>query len=72
MAAAQVDEVTGAARLLKGGRAWSAVVKMSDFDEVEREIAAGRPVILSHRWEPGDLEGAPVSRSNGHLIVVAG
>jgi hypothetical protein len=61
-----------AARLHKGGRGWSAVVKMDGFDPVEREIAAGRPVILSHRWERGDLEGAPVSRSNGHLIVVVG
>jgi hypothetical protein len=63
-----------AARLLNGdGRGgWSAVVHMSGFEPVEREIAAGRPVILSHRWERGDLEGAPVSRSNGHLIVVAG
>jgi hypothetical protein len=62
-----------AARLLNGGRGgWSAVVKMDGFDPVEREIAAGRPVILSHRWEPGDLENAPVSRSNGHLIVVVG
>jgi hypothetical protein len=45
---------------------------MDGFDPVEREIAAGRPVILSHRWELGDLENAPVSRSNGHLIVVVG
>jgi hypothetical protein len=64
---------SAAARLLNGGRTgWSAVVKMDGFDPVEREIAAGRPVILSHRWEPGDLENAPVSRSNGHLIVVVG
>ncbi len=59
-----------AARLLKGG--WSAVVKMAGFDEVEREIAARRPVVLSHRWERGDLRNAPVSRSSGHLIVVVG
>ncbi|MBC8101765.1 MAG: C39 family peptidase [Cytophagales bacterium] len=60
-----------AARLLKGG-GWSAVVKMTGFDGLEREIAARRPVVLSHRWERGDLRGAPVSRSNGHLIVVTG
>lgn len=63
---------TGAvARLLKGG-GWSAVVKMTGFDEVEREIAAGRPVALSHRWQPGDLSNAPISRSSGHLIVAVG
>jgi hypothetical protein len=59
-----------AARLLKGG--WAAVAKLTGFHEVEREITARRPVILSHRWERGDLSGAPVSRSNGHLVVVAG
>lgn len=61
-----------AARLLKGGGGWAAVVKMTGFDEVEREIAARRPVILSHRWNRGDLHNAPVSRSNGHLIVAVG
>ncbi len=61
---------TGVAARLLGG--WAAVAKMAGFDEVEREIAARRPVILSHRWERGDLTGAPVSRSNGHLIVAVG
>jgi hypothetical protein len=58
-----------AARLLNG---WAVVVKMTGFDEVEKEIAARRPVILSHRWERGQLTNAPVSRSNGHLIVAVG
>lgn len=58
-----------AARVVGG---WSAVVKMRGWDEVEREIAAKRPVILSHQWERGDLSNAPVSRSNGHLIVIVG
>jgi hypothetical protein len=58
-----------AARLLNG---WAAVIKMTGFDEVEKEIAARRPVILSHRWERGQLTNAPVSRSNGHLIVAVG
>jgi hypothetical protein len=62
-----------AARLLdRRGRGWAAVVKMTGWDEVEREIAAGRPVILSHRWGPGDLTNAPISRSPGHLIVAVG
>ena len=61
---------TAAAARITGG--WSAVVKMRGFDEVEREIAANRPVILSHRWNPGELTDAPVSRSDGHLIVCVG
>ncbi|MES2462398.1 MAG: C39 family peptidase [Armatimonadota bacterium] len=59
-----------AARLLPG--AWSAVVKMAGFDELEREIVAGRPVVLSHRWEKEDLSNAPIPRSSGHLILVVG
>lgn len=59
-----------AARLLPGS--WSAVVKMTGFDELEREIAKGRPVVLSHRWEREDLPNAPIPRSSGHLILVVG
>jgi len=48
------------------------VVRMSGLDELEGEIAAGRPVIISHRWQSGDLDNAPVSAVDGHLIVVVG
>jgi uncharacterized protein YvpB len=58
-----------AARILGG---WSVVVKLRGFDEIEREISEKRPVVLSHRWERGDLSNAPISRSNGHLILVIG
>lgn len=58
-----------AARILGG---WAAVAKLRGFDEVEREISEKRPVVLSHRWERGDLSNAPISRSNGHLIVAVG
>ena len=59
-----------AARLLPGS--WSAVVKMTGFAEMEQEIARGFPVVLSHRWEAGDLSNPPILRSNGHLILVVG
>lgn len=58
-----------AARIVGG---WAAVVKMRGWDDVEREIAAKRPVIVSHQWERGDLSNAPISRSDGHLIVAVG
>jgi hypothetical protein len=48
------------------------VVRAGGLEEIEAEIAAGRPVILSHLWKPGDLDGAPIESSNGHLIVVVG
>jgi hypothetical protein len=55
---------------LLGGEAY--VVKMQNFRAVEEEIGAGRPVVLSHRWNKGDLTNAPIESSDGHLIVVVG
>lgn len=48
------------------------VVRAGGLEAVEEEIAAGRPVVLSHMWKAGDLDGAPIASSNGHLIVVVG
>jgi hypothetical protein len=50
----------------------SFVVRAEGFELLEAEIAAGRPVVLSHKWKKGELTGAPVESSDGHLIVVAG
>lgn len=63
---------TAAAVRLLGGGSWAAVVKMAGFDEMEREIAAGHPVIIGHQWQEGELTNAPIPRSNGHLIVCVG
>lgn len=48
------------------------VVKFNGFEEVEPEIAAGRPVIVSHKWQDGDISNAPIPKSAGHLIVLVG
>jgi hypothetical protein len=50
----------------------ASIVRMGSFRPLEDEIAAGRPVVISHRWEKGELTGAPVESSDGHLIVVRG
>ncbi len=47
-------------------------VRALGFAELEEEIAAGRPVVLSHSWKEGELTGAPLPSSSGHLIVVVG
>lgn len=49
-----------------------AYVARAGFEEVEEEIAAGRPVIISHNWTAGQLNGAPIRASAGHIIVVVG
>ena len=48
------------------------VAHFDTFAEIEREIEAGRPVVLSHSWSAGELTGAPIASSKGHLIVVVG
>lgn len=58
-----------AARLLGG---WASVAKLHSLADLEQEIEARRPVVLSHRWRAGELSNAPVRVSTGHLIVVAG
>lgn len=49
-----------------------AYVGRATFQDLEAEIAAGRPVIISHNWTAGQLTGAPISATDGHIIVVVG
>lgn len=46
--------------------------RCASFAPVEAEILAGRPVVISHRWNQGELQGSPVSSTDGHLIVIRG
>jgi hypothetical protein len=48
------------------------VTRCRSLAYLEEEIAAGRPVVISHRWKPGDLTDAPIPESWGHLIAVVG
>jgi hypothetical protein len=45
---------------------------MSGLREVEDYISAGVPVVISIAFARGQLTGAPLSSSNGHLLVVVG
>ena len=45
---------------------------LDGFGPVEDEVAAGRPVVLSHKFAAGELGGAPMTATAGHLITVVG
>jgi hypothetical protein len=48
------------------------VTHLRDLASAERIIAAGIPLALSISWKSGELPGAPLDASDGHLIVLCG
>lgn len=48
------------------------VARLEGLEALQDEIAAGRPVVASVTFGPGELEGAPLTKTAGHLLVVAG
>lgn len=48
------------------------VMRLPDLAAAEAWLAAGVPLILSYGWRPGDLTGAPLASSRGHLVVLTG
>jgi hypothetical protein len=48
------------------------VVRFESMADAERWIAAGVPVVISYYWDIGDLTGAPIPSSAGHLAVLVG
>jgi hypothetical protein len=50
----------------------SAAAYLRDLATVEQFIVAGLPLALSIAWNDGELPGAPIDRSAGHILVVRG
>jgi len=48
------------------------VTRLRSLREAETFVAAGIPLVASVSWAAGELSGAPVSASNGHLVVIVG
>jgi len=48
------------------------VTRLRSLREAERFIRAGIPVVASVAFGRGELSGAPISSSNGHLMVIVG
>lgn len=50
----------------------SFVTRMYSMSQVEQWIKAGVPIIISIAFSNGQLPGAPIASSSGHLLVVRG
>jgi hypothetical protein len=48
------------------------VTRLADLGMAERFLRAGIPLVVSIRFARGQLTGAPISSSSGHLVVLAG
>jgi hypothetical protein len=50
----------------------AVVAHLDGLDRAQRCIERGLPLAISYSWSPGELRGAPVEHSDGHLVVLRG
>lgn len=54
----------------RAGKAF--VTRLRSLRDAERFIVAGIPLVVSIAFDRGQLDGAPISSSGGHLLVIRG
>ncbi len=59
-----------ASRLGAGGEAF--VTRLTGARQAERFVGAGIPLVASVTFGPGELDGAPIGSTAGHLLVIVG
>ncbi len=50
----------------------AVVAYLKNLDHAEQLIARNLPIVISYSWADGELPGAPLAHSNGHLAVLCG
>jgi hypothetical protein len=50
----------------------AAVAYLHNLDHAARLIERNLPVVISYSWREGELPGAPLPHSDGHLVVLRG
>jgi hypothetical protein len=50
----------------------AVVAHMQNLDHAQRLIERNIPIAISYAWHDGELPGAPLERSSGHLAVLCG
>ncbi len=50
----------------------AVVAHLANLDHAQRLIERNLPVVLSYSWRDGELPGAPLEHSEGHLVVLCG
>lgn len=48
------------------------VARLGSLEELQDEIARGRPVVVSLTFGEGELRGSPLKKTKGHLVLVVG
>lgn len=48
------------------------VAHLQNLDHAQRLIERNLPIVISYSWRAGELPGAPLERSDGHLVVLCG